>query len=270
MLNSKKIISALVLSMGLTTIATPTGFAATKTSAQLQKEINALKAQAKKKDQTIKQQQTIINDYKKKIMVSPSSGKFEVNNVLAPKSGTLTGGISVPSLLEYNGIPYAPLPLIGKMFNVPFSYDRQSNKYSLGAKTSGMIMSDYREFDPYNVEYLEEDTLINEDMYMGNKRYNKGYAIRSLFGNSFAINLDKKYTLLSGLIGMDDSSAEKAAKVTFYDEFGSEIARIDLEDTPANLPTQFEINVKNVQSLQVVLENEDNTAYLDLVNLVIK
>lgn len=237
------------------------------------KEIKTLKSSVTSKDKEIKSQKDKVSSRDKEIkslkakVVQPLDAKLSyLGNT---KSGNTTiSGKSVPVLVNYNGVPYAPVQLLGSMYNVGTSYNSKLKTWYLGEGTDGVYMSDVME-EPY---YYSGDYYTNADQKLntGGITYSKGYAfwVTGQMNYVYDFNLQGKYSTITGLLGLEDGSVNPA-KIAFYGD-GKLIKEYNFNR--GDLPSNISLNVKGVKKLEIRTTSsaEYDSDYLVFANVKIK
>ena len=248
---------------------------ASKSVSQLEKEIKTLKAtnakqkkHLKEKDKQIKSQKSeitkknkTISDLNKKLTYSVTPLKTKVAYQGNEISGNYQlGNSSVPAVLDYKGIKYSPVNMLGDLLSAKTTYNKSENTVFFGAIPNGSYMSDLLK-PYYSTEYVD----INQSMEMGGQKFNKGYSIDVWNSSKYAVNLAGKYSNITGLIGLDDSESNEGAIVYFYGD-KKLIGKYILEE--AGLPINIDLDVTNIKKLEVKAESNAEEK-LNLANLII-
>lgn len=259
-MNLKKIAITLALAVCLIVpgIAPSTTYAAEPTKTQLQKQVKELKAQIQTKNNTIKKLESQLNN--SYILKSVNSQLF-YQGYLSPKNVTF-GNVAAPTLLDYKGVYYAPIPKIASMLSLPYS--KSSNTVYIGSKPEGQFMTDIKSLLPFNNKSYE----VNGNMSLGGISYNKGIRLSAGYGQTYSINLGGKYTTIQGLVGNEPNPELYKSDIKITDEndnvlFESKLSQHDL-------PEKLDINVKGVKNIKIYLYNGYHGAKVSLVNLTIK
>lgn len=237
--------------------------------ASLQKQIKSLKAQLASKDKQ-------ISDLKKTITKKDKDIKLYKSYAATPSKtnvafqGNVLGGVyqvgnsSVPVMLEYRGVKYTPVELVGDLLNNKAIFNSSKNTVFFGVQPSGSYMSDI--LKPY---YSTNTVDINKSMTMGGQTYTKGYSMDfSWYGESeYAINLAGKYSHITGILGIDDSSSNSGLDVLIYGD-NELIATYKLEK--GGLPLNIDFDVSKVKKLEV--RSKSDSIYsetIDFANVII-
>jgi cell division protein FtsB len=238
------------------------------------KEIKSLKSTISSKDKEIKSQKDKVASRDKEIkslkakVIQPLDAKLSyLGNT---KSGNTTiSSKSVPVLVNYNGVPYAPVQLLGSMYNVGTSYNSKVKTWYLGEGTNGVYMSDVFE-EPYHQtgsSYTNEDWALKT----GGNKYSKGYAFyvaNDNESNVYDFNLQGKYSSISGMLGLQDGG-QIPGHIAFYGD-GKLIKEYNFN--AGDLPINMSISVKGVKKLEIKTDSKavwyDN--YFVLANMKLK
>lgn len=225
------------------------------------KEIKTLKSTVSSKDKEIKSQKDKVSSRDKEIkslkakVIQPLDAKLSyLGNT---KSGNTTiSGKSVPVLANYNGVPYAPIQLLGSMYNIGTSYNSKLKTWYLGEGSDGVFMSDIMNSYNHDVPY------INGEFMLGGIEYNKGYAFwTDSDWNTYDFNLQGKYSSISGMLGLSDSAGTDAS-ISFYGD-GKLIKEFNFVE--GDLPTKMSISVKGVKKFEVRTASKEQVYKAPLV-----
>lgn len=239
----------------------------------LQKQIKTLKATVSKQKTQIAKKDKEISGYKKTVSSKDKEIKKYKSYAINPlktkiayqgnvKSGNYQlGNTSVPAIFDYKGIKYAPVNLVGELLDTKSIYNKKSDTVYFGTEPEGSYMSDI-----LGVYYNSNTVNINEDMWMGSEKYNKGYSM--LFHESYRynINLNGKYKNISGTLGLDDNESNYNTVIEIYGDdelLGSYTLNV------GELPIDIDINVSGVKKLEVK-GSKGGYAQVDFANVIIK
>lgn len=233
------------------------------------KEIKTLKSTVTSKDKEIKSQKDKVASRDKEItslkakVVQPLDAKLSyLGNT---KSGNTTiSSKSVPVLVNYNGVPYAPVQLLGSMYNIGTSYNSKEKTWYLGEGTSGVYMSDV-----IGSPYYSTGTYLLDNVDTGGNRYSKGYELYySSDINVYNFNLQGKYSTISGLLGLRDDSSIPG-HVSFYGD-GKLIKEYNFN--AGDLPSDISISVKGIKKLEIKTDTKANwdSSYIAWANVKLK
>lgn len=252
---------ALVGGIVVTGVTPTTAQAAEPTKAQLQKQVSNLKSQINSKNATIRQLKSQINS---SYVLKTVNEQLYYKGYLSPKKVTI-GNITVPSLLDYKGIYYAPVQETTSILSLPYSKD--SKTVYIGSKPKGQFMMDIKALHPYNNSEYE----LNTNMSLAGVSYNKGIALKSWNGETYSINLGGKYSNIQGLVGIDSNVSTKTAEIKITDE--NDNVLYDSEIYKAELPKELDIDVTGINNLKIYVQTDwasSRKATVSLVNLTIK
>jgi len=97
--------------------------------------------------------------------------------------------------------------------------------------------------------------------------YKKGYSFYAEgYGGKFAINLNSKYSIISGLMGLSDNHNDYQATVKFLGD-GKLFNTYTFE--PGSLPTNVSVPVKGVKKLEIWSSTPVNSDRVHFVNVKI-
>lgn len=234
---------------------------AKESTASLQKQIKQLKAQSAKQSKQINQYKKEIKQYKSKL-ISISNTKLDYQgNVIS--GNYKVGNTTVPSVIKYKGIQYAPVNLVGNLLSTKTFYNKSSNIVYFGSEPNGSYLSDI--LNPYYSTYT---TYTNKTMYMGGIEYNKGFrTYTSGIDEKMVFNLNKKYTHLTGLLGLEDSIYSGPSNFEIYGD-GKLLATYNLKT--GDLPANVDLQVKNVSKLEINFIAPGNDSMMNFVNVIVK
>lgn len=227
------------------------------------KQIKSWKSTSTKQKSQLKEKDKKIADLNKKISYSVVPLKTKVAFQGNEFSGnTQIGTSSIPVVLDYKGIKYSPVDLIGGLLNYKTIFNKTKDTVYFGVEPSGSYMSDI--LKPY---YSNDSFYINQSMKMGEESYNKGYAMEfDWYSDSwYSINLAGKYAHISGIMGMDDSSDNKGGIVKIYGD-DNLLGSYELEK--GGLPLNIDLDVSNVKKLEITA-NTSEDEIINFANLII-
>lgn len=224
--------------------------------AKKDKEISGYKKTVSSKDKEIKKYKSYaVNPLKTKIAYQGNviSGNYQIGNT------------SVPAIFDYKGIKYAPVNMIGDLLRTKASYNKSSDTVLFGSTLNGSYMSDI--LKPYS---SSNDVSVNKNMIMGGINYNKGYSMQFWSENYYSINLEGKYSNITGVIGIDDNSDTNGnAQILIYgDNEDLVLGTYNIEQ--GGLPLNVDIDVSGIKKLKVYQYDGQQRMTLDFANVVIK
>ncbi|AZB44408.1 hypothetical protein CEF21_20095 [Bacillus sp. FJAT-42376] len=227
------------------------------------KQINSYKTQVGSLKSQISQKDKDISKYKANAG-TPLSSKLAYQGFV--HSGTYEyGKTSVPALLSFKGVRYAPIDLMANLINSHSSYNKKSDTVFLGTDPNGTTyMSDV--ISPFNYTY---EPSLNKEMTMGGKTYNKGYSMFwSGIDEYMVFNLNKQYTHITGLLGFADGSNWGSHHFKIY---GDEKLLASYDLAKDDLPTSVDLDVTNVQKLKITCEDgQIDNGVINFANVIIK
>lgn len=256
----KNVALTLALASGVvvTGVAPTTTQAAELTKTQLHKQISTLKAQVKSKDATIKK---LNSQLKGNYVLKTVNSQLFYKGYLSPAKVSI-GNTTVPSLLDYKGIYYAPVQQITSMLSLPYS--KNSKIVYIGSKPEGQFMMDIKSLRPYNKFSYD----VNTKMTLGGVPYNKGISLDANGKELYSINLGGKYTNIKGLVGLENSELNEGS-ITISDE--NDNVLYDSILNQGDLPKELDIDVTGVKNLKIHADGAMwSETRIDLVNLIIK
>lgn len=126
----------------------------------------------------------------------------------------------------------------------------------------------------FDIEPYHTDVIISREdtVSMGRENYNNALSIH--YGNgSIYWNLKGRFTKLNLTVGMDDdrssSSWVRNPRTLYFYGDGKLLKRTKL--SPSDLPSQLEIDVKGVQSLEIRVKSEYGSGkYINIVNSTLR
>ncbi|WP_180968198.1 NPCBM/NEW2 domain-containing protein [Cytobacillus massiliigabonensis] len=249
------------------TLVSNTSVGAAVSVSSLQKEIQSLKNKLTAKDKEIKKLKAEVAKYKKDADTYKANAAKAVKSNVGYQGNILSGNYqsgnkSVPVLLDYRGVRYAPIDMVGSLLGEKTAFDRSKNTYYFGTKPEGSYLSDL--MSPYK-SYRGVD--INEEMTVAGEKYNKGYSMYFGYdGVGYSLNLKGKYTQLTGILGFEDESAYYAN----MEIYGDGILLATYELNGGELPKEVDLDVTNVHNLKVVAEKASAGPTIDFVNIVVR
>lgn len=206
------------------------------------------------------------NDY----VLSLFQAKIVING--AEKQGSdkpfqyFNGQTYVPTSLIYNGTTYVPLRFFSEALDQPVKYETKTTTIFVGQIPADNNVEQYMSdiLKPY---YNDSYTLyeVNKKMSIAGKEYNKGYRILNVLNEGIiSFNLEAKYSNISGLVGLDDSSNRSDATIQI---FGDEklIKTIDIKS--GSLEDHLNLDVTGVIKLEIKFKTGSK---IDLADLKIK
>ncbi|WP_445491620.1 NPCBM/NEW2 domain-containing protein [Niallia sp. 03133] len=281
MKRTKLVMCLLVVIFSFGSLVTFSSLVDAASKASLEKQVKDLKAENKKlkaensklkqqnssKDKEIKKQKDKVSSRDKEIknlkskVVKPLDDKLNYQGTI--KSGNYNiSNKSVPVLLNYNGVPYAPVQLLGSIYNVGSTYNSKLKTWYLGEGSNGLNMSDL--LKPYVGDFNKDDLILGGIEYKSGYRFfTSGY--NGPYSNSF--NLQGKYATITGLLGIaDDSDSLNSTSVSFYGD-GNLIQTYNL--IRGELPINISLPVKGVKRLELRMEESDMVGYAVWANVKI-
>lgn len=181
-------------------------------------------------------------------------------NLIQPKDAA---GNSIEPFI-YNGTTYLPVRAIGEALGKTVQWDGKTNSVHIGK----VVVQMSKQIQPYHTGGF---TFMNTPFTMGGVKYYNGYSFRNEFKEqgTISFNLDGKYELIEGKIGIDDEYNNSNLYVEIY---GDDTLLTSYNLERGQLPKDFSWDVKGVLKLSVKI-NCDNTfllTSLDLGNVTIK
>ena len=173
----------------------------------------------------------------------------------------------------YEGRTYVPLRVVSEALGYDVEWDGANFTVSIGEAPGEVFLSELKPFHTENLLGIKYDDAAN--MIMDGKRYYNGIRIDAGHYDrqtELLFSLDAKYSLLTGLAGLDDSSSRnyESLVISFYgdDKF---LTSVDLKkEQPKPLP--LAIDRKGVLVLKIVINIKDAGWYgeiLDLANMAL-
>ncbi|MGG3890022.1 hypothetical protein [Metabacillus fastidiosus] len=265
--------------MLVTSLATPVE-AKTETSVKsLEKQNKALKDENIKLKEKIKSKDKQIKDYKnqttskdKEIQTYKSNAVTSLKTKLVYQGDVLNGNYqegktSVPLLLSYKGIRYAPVNKIGDLLKIKTSYDRSNDTLFFGQEPQRGYMSDILE----PVVKYDATVDINQPMDFGRGNiYDKGYRMTYSGGGSMIFNLDNQYKRITGLLKIDKQSVIKPLFISFVAN-GTWYRTTKITGSDGNYSIE-DLDVSNISKLELVVEGTERgqSGVLEFANVIIE
>ncbi|RNB81231.1 hypothetical protein EDM56_26295 [Brevibacillus fluminis] len=166
----------------------------------------------------------------------------------------------------YKGVPYAPVSFVGQAAGKSVGWDAKANTVTMNSNGTGAIGESTR------LTALKIDTVhgFNSNTFQdgwpsgsfvaGGVVYDHGLGynyLKSIYDSrftstqqSFTMNLDGKYTKLSGVLAVDDHSPNKTDEV-FWLFKGDGKVLFNSAHLKATQTQQIDISVKGVKKLEV-------------------
>lgn len=177
-----------------------------------------------------------------------------------------------------NGTAYVPASVVAKALAVPQNWNAKTQTEYFGPQPSGTLLTSA--LKPY---YSLNDsgrgsitTFGNIKMSMGGINYYHGIQILgagSTLGTPDPVgvyyNLQGRYTTLSGLVGIDDSSQPTNELVSIFGN-GKQLFSTHVRE--GELPQKFDVNVSGVHQLKLLVEGTltgNGQGPVDFANVVI-
>lgn len=176
---------------------------------------------------------------------------------------------SVPTTLSYKKVLYCPVDLMAKVLGKNFYYNANLKRIYITQNSNTnsiepVFMSDILKPDSFDCKYL-----INSSMKINSIPYTKGYMVtlNSLLDYSnLSFSINKKYTELTGFIGLNDGKAGSVMLNIISDNH-----TVYSKNITSNSPLQpISINLKNVRNLTFKFMGKPYGPSIDLINLMIK
>ncbi|WP_316569275.1 NPCBM/NEW2 domain-containing protein [Neobacillus sp. YIM B06451] len=253
--------------------------AASESISSLQKQIKSLQTTVASQKKQIATKDKQISDLKKQVAAKSKEADSYKSYAVTPlktkiaykgniQSGNFqTAGVSVPRVLAYKGIMYAPVNAVGDLLGDKAFYNKTVDTVFFGTNLNGSYMSDI--LKPY---YATSTVNTNKTMQIAGKTYTKGYSMEFYYSDGadkYSLNLDGKYSKITGLIGIDDNSRNNYDTNIEIVGDGEVLASVKL--TQGGLPSNVDVDIAGVKKLEVVkADNKSGWITIDLANVVIK
>lgn len=171
----------------------------------------------------------------------------------------------VPTALNYNGTTYVPLRLFSEALGESVKYVSDDKTIYVGEIPNDQVVSGQYMSDIMKPYYETSSVGVNKAMKMAGNNYSKGYQLFAIGGKeqTISFNLEKKYTNISGLIGMEDNFNGKSSSINIY---GDEKLIKTISLPAGELPQSITLDVSGISKLDIKYINDSITYSIDLVN----